>query len=236
MNKPATQRVIEINSPFFIHEKDYPKGTDLASFFPNSQPLCFEIGSGIGDFIVQMATRHPERNFIAVDIFNKGCYRTCRQLELANLQNVRVMRCEARYLLFHNIKKESLQAVYINCPDPWPKTKQKKRRLVNPELLNLLHFSLKTGGDFFFTTDFEDYGLQVAEFMPQIPGYRNEFDTPYNCQLGDYPTSKYMRRFLKLGQPIYFIHYRKTVPNTLEAYPVPDSGFRNRWSREEIER
>jgi len=226
-----TQRIIAIDSPTFLRESDLVAGADIADSFPVRRPLALEIGCGTGHFLIEMARRYPERNFLGIDIYNKGCYKTCNKVDECQLPNVRVMRVEARYLLAHHLRRESLQAVYINCPDPWPKKRHRNRRLVNADFLNgLLHF-LQPGGDLYFSTDFTDYATDVAELIPQLTGYHNQLPTPYTTELAGYPISKYMRRFLDRGQPIHFVHLQRRVD--LDSAELPtlniSAGFRARW-------
>jgi len=224
-----TQTMRLITSPAFIPEAKAEKAGDIATLFDKQQPLSLEIGCGIGDFIVQLAARYPERNFVVTDIFNQGCLKTCSRVDEAGLTNVRVMRSEARYLMTHLLKAESLQAIYINCPDPWPKKRHRSRRLVNHEFLQLAFHSLQPNGEFHFSTDFVDYGIAVGNLLEAEPGFTNLQATPYSHELGDYPISKYMRRFLDLGQPIYYCHFLRRADYRLEAAPAIRRGFRSRW-------
>jgi len=224
-----TQRIIEITSPNFVRRARLETPEDICRQFEKSQPLALEIGCGTGHFIATMAERHPEINFLAIDIYNKGCYKTCKKIDQLGLTNVRVMRIEACYLLTHYLEKQSLSQVYINCPDPWPKKRHRYRRLVNHGFLqSLLHY-LKPEADFYFSTDVPDYAEQVGELIPIADGYRNMLPEPWVTQLPDYPLSKYMRRFLDLGQPIHFIHLQRVRDIDLERMPVPQlvSGFRS---------
>jgi tRNA (guanine-N7-)-methyltransferase len=206
------QRVIPIDSPCFLPQEELPSPPDWQALFGNNHPLALEIGCGIGDFLVQEAMQHPELNFIAVDYYNQGCLKSCRRLERHGLQNVRVLRAEAREFMVSFLPKLSLQRVYINCPDPWPKKRHRKRRLVNAAFMAFLADYLKPGGDFFFATDFDDYGIDVANMMAQQAGYENSLAPDlYRHELVDYPISKYMRRFLDEGKQIYFIHYGRRV-------------------------
>jgi tRNA (guanine-N7-)-methyltransferase len=222
-----TQRMLHISSPLFIRESEL-SNTAIHQLFPRPQPLVLEIGCGIGDFIVQLAAANLTQNYLAIDIFNKGCLKTCRRLEKAGLDNVRVMRIEARYLLTRYLKAASLAAVYVNCPDPWPKKRHRDRRLINAEFMQLLLYVLQPNGDFFFSTDFTDYAEQVAELLPQLESWRNQLPTPSTTELPGYPISKYMRRFLDLGQPIHFVHYRKRndLPAESIVKPTIEPGFR----------
>lgn len=225
-----TQRMTLITSPCFVPELTLEKIDNPQELFDTPQPLSLEIGCGIGDFMVQLATRHPEQNFIGIDIFNRGCNQTCRRIDDAALKNVRILRTEARSLLLRHIKAQSLRAIYINCPDPWPKKRHRKRRLVNSEFLKIALYCLEQEGNFHFSTDFVDYGIEVAELLQAESGFQNCQATPFVHDLGDYPISKYMRRFLDRGQPIYYSHFRRCPDYAIAAPPTPQKGFRLRWA------
>lgn len=204
------QSFIHIDSPNYLREEQLPVPLDWSAVFGNDHPIALEIGCGIGDFIVKTALDAPERNFIAIDFYNKGCYKTCRRIDSHGLTNVRVLRVEARQFIQERLPKGLLAAVYINCPDPWPKKKHRKRRLVNRQFLEFIRDYLVPGGDFYFATDFDDYGIDVAGLLPGMAGYGNCL-TPdlYRHELEGYHLSKYMRKFMAEGKMIYFVHYRK---------------------------
>jgi tRNA (guanine-N7-)-methyltransferase len=205
-----TQSFIHIESPNYLRATELATPADWPALFGNDRPLALEIGCGIGDFIVKTAADHPDRNFIAIDFYNKGCYKTCRRIDAAGLANVRVLREEARQFIVERIAKGSLTAVYINCPDPWPKKKHRKRRLVNRQFLEFLAEYLAPGADFYFATDFDDYGLDVAGMMPSIDCFENRLAPDlYRHELAGYHLSKYMRKFMAEGKRIYFVHYLK---------------------------
>ncbi|MFZ4855875.1 MAG: tRNA (guanosine(46)-N7)-methyltransferase TrmB [Desulfuromonadaceae bacterium] len=202
--------LIPNTSPTFLPWEDNDPAPAWSDIFGNGNPLALEIGCGVGDFIVQMAVLHPGVNFIALDFYNKGCIKTCKRVDKAELTNVRVLRAEARSFIDLCIPEGTLQMTVINCPDPWPKLRHRKRRLVNTDFVAYLSRFMRPEADFYFATDFVDYGLDVAEFMAIQPGFTNQL-APDNFRhhLEGYPISKYMRRFLEMGQPIYYVHYRK---------------------------
>jgi len=228
-----TQRVIQILSPNFLSDTILENRPDWAEIFGNDHPLALEIGCGTGHFIVEQAQSQPGINFLAIDIYNKGCLKTCSKVDAAGLTNVRVMRIEARWLLDKGLTAESLSAVYINCPDPWPKKRHRSRRLVNQDFLMTLAHYLTPGADFYFSSDFDDYAEDVAEQIRDLPGYCNMLSDDWHHSLPDYPISKYMQRFLDMGQQIYFIHYRrdKNVPRDELPAPAMQRGYRVDWKR-----
>lgn len=227
-----TQRVIEITSPVFLAPSDLPKVDSFGGLFKHKRPLALEIGCGTGDFIAQRARQHPDVNFIAIDIYNKGCLKTCKRVERYNLNNVRVIRVEARYLLSCFAPGETLHAVYINCPDPWPKKRHRRRRLVSERfLIQLAHF-LEPGGELFFSTDVEDYAVEVAMTLEGMPHFVNRLHAPITYTLADYPTSRYMRRFKEQGLPVHYIHRQRNPEFDLTREHMPELELSFRCRRE----
>ena len=204
------QRMIEITSPLYLTLPEPALPLDWATIFGNDNPLALEIGCGIGDFVAKTAADRPDLNFIAIDYYNKGCDKTCRRLEKHGLTNVRVLRVEAREFIAGQIPPASLAAVYINCPDPWPKKRHRKRRLVNSAFMDFIRPYLRPGGDFYFATDFTDYGIDVAEMLAGRSDYTNMLaPDQYRFELAGYHRSKYMLKFMAEGEQIRFVHYRK---------------------------
>ncbi|MEA3544071.1 MAG: tRNA (guanine-N7)-methyltransferase, partial [Thermodesulfobacteriota bacterium] len=155
----------------------------------------------------------------------------CSRIERSGLTNILMLRIEARYLMHKYLGKDSLQAIYINCPDPWPKKRQRKRRLMNHDFLDLSLYCLQDHGELNFCTDFADYGESAAELLNQDERFGNFAPTAYTHDLGDYPVSKYMQRFLDLEQSIFLCRYYKKPGLQIET-PNLSNGFRLRWSEE----
>ena len=204
------QRMIEISSPYFIRSENLETPAGWQETFGNDRPIALEIGCGIGDFIAKSASDRPDMNFIAIDYYNKGCDKTCRRLEKQGITNVRVLRVEAREFISAHIPENSLAALFINCPDPWPKKRHRKRRLVNSSFMEFAKAYLRPDADFYFATDFEDYGEDVAAFMSLQEGYTNMLAPDLSRHdLEGYHRSKYMLKFMSEGKNIHFVHYRK---------------------------
>lgn len=201
--------LIPNNSPSFIKYEDNDPAPVWSELFGNNNPIALEIGCGVGDFIAQMAQIHPELNFIAIDFYNKGCLKTCKRIDSLRLKNVKVFRVEARSFVVACIPLNSLQTIIINCPDPWPKLRHRKRRLVQPSFVGWLRQYMRENASFYFSTDFVDYGEDVAAFMPNVLGFENLLAPDlFRHHLEGYPLSKYMIKFMSEGKKIYYIHYR----------------------------
>ncbi|WP_429884351.1 tRNA (guanosine(46)-N7)-methyltransferase TrmB [Geoalkalibacter halelectricus] len=224
------QRMILINSPFFFSEERIKSVSDWAREFGNDQPLSLEIGCGTGHFIVELARRNPQRNYLAIDIFNRGCDKTCRKLHDEGLSNVRVARAEARQFLSQHLAPGSLSEIFINCPDPWPKKRHRRRRLVNAEFLPLLRYALRPEGALYFASDVQDYAQDVAALLDDTTCFARAREAAVVEELPDYPRSKYMERFLERGEPIYFVHFRRRPQAAAQVEPPRvQPGFRLHW-------
>jgi len=130
--------------------------------FPRLQPLEVELGSGDGSFIAQYAQLLPDRNFLAVERLLGRLRKINRKGLRAGLANLRLVRIEASYLLEYLLPRESLRALHVYFPDPWPKRKHRKNRLVNARFTELARRVLTPGGVVYLRTDDEDYFAQMT--------------------------------------------------------------------------
>jgi tRNA (guanine-N7-)-methyltransferase len=145
--------------------KSLPEGPlDFDSWFGRSAPVLLEIGSGMGETTSQLVAAAPELNYVAVEVYKPGLAQLLLRGEhLGGLDNLRVLRGDAVDLLTDHIAPASLHGVRIFFPDPWPKKKHHKRRLVQPEFVALLASRLEPGGVLHLATDWEHYAEQMLE-------------------------------------------------------------------------
>ena len=134
----------------------------LTQLFEKDQPLEVDLGSGDGSFIVHYAQLHPERNFIAVERLLGRLRKIDRKGLRAQLTNLRLIRIEASYFLEYLLPPESAIAIHVYFPDPWPKRKHHKHRLVNPRFTDVARQALAPGGRIYLRTDDADYFRQMA--------------------------------------------------------------------------
>jgi len=134
---------------------------DLAQLFPKPQPLEVELGSGDSSFLVHYARRHPERNFIGVERLLGRIRKLDRKGRREGLTNLRGLRIESGYFLEYLLPHGSVSVLHIYFPDPWPKKKHQRRRLVNERFTELACQVLAPGGVVYLRTDHEDYFAQM---------------------------------------------------------------------------
>jgi len=148
---------------------------DPSEVFNNDNPLIIEIGFGMGDTTLQMALIKPENNYLGLEVYLKGFVKLLGNLGENKIDNVRIMRFNAVDVLEHMIADNSVAGFHIFFPDPWPKKKHHKRRLMSPAFLHLLATKLKLGGYIYMVTDWEEYAEEVLEISKSEELLRNPF-------------------------------------------------------------
>jgi tRNA (guanine-N7-)-methyltransferase len=157
--------------------RDLPAGPlDLAEWFGREAPVTLEIGPGMGETTARLAEAEPDVNYLAVDVYQPGLAQLMMRAEAAGLSNLRLMRGDAVVLLEDHLPEVSLSAVRIFYPDPWPKKKHHKRRLVQPSLVKVVASRLVPGGTLHMATDWEHYAEHMLEVASAEPLLRNRHD------------------------------------------------------------
>jgi tRNA (guanine-N7-)-methyltransferase len=157
---PAQERAIREHWPAF--GIDYqPRQLDLATVFGRRSPKILEIGTGNGENMISLARAHPENDYLALEVHRPGVGRLLREAAALQLTNIRVICHDAVEVLKHQIPERSLEQVLIFFPDPWPKQRHHKRRLLKPGFVTLLRSKLHDHGRLFLATDW----LDLAEHM-----------------------------------------------------------------------
>jgi tRNA (guanine-N7-)-methyltransferase len=150
---------------------------DLAKLFPTAQPLEVELGSGDGSFLAEYARLHPEHNFIGVERLLGRVRKLDRKGRRAGLTNLRGVRIECSYFLEYLLPPASALALHIYFPDPWPKRKHHRHRLINDRFPLLARQALTPGGTVYLRTDDEDYFRQMIAVFASGAGFR-QTETP----------------------------------------------------------
>ena len=187
----ALQRLL----PRFGVDPDRP--FDAAAVFGRAAPLVLEIGSGMGEATADMAAADPGRDVLAVEVHTPGLGNLLRLVEAAGLGNVRVLEADARDVLATLLPPGSLDELRIFFPDPWPKARHAKRRLVTPELLDLAATRLRPGGRLHVATDWPDYAEQVLQLVRSHPSFERVHE-----DRGGRPVTRFEQRGRDAGRPV----------------------------------
>ena len=172
--------------------------------FKRTAPLTLEIGFGNGDCLAQMAMTNQDRDFIGIEVHRPGVGRLLMQLEEQGLNNVRVFCHDAIEVLQQAIPDHCLSAAHLFFPDPWPKKKHHKRRIVRPDFLELLAAKLIPGGYFHAATDWQDYAECMLDVLSVDKRFENSSPDNTYCEKPDYrPLTKFEQRGLRLGHGVW---------------------------------
>ncbi len=136
---------------------------EISEIFPTSDKVIMEIGFGMGEATAIIAKNHPNNGYIAVDVHPPGIGKLLARIVENELTNLKVIEEDVHVVLQHMIKDESLDGIHLFFPDPWPKMKHNKRRIVNEGFLSLIHPKIKKGGFIHIATDWVPYAVSIQE-------------------------------------------------------------------------
>lgn len=188
-----------------------PAALDLDGSFGRHAPRVLEIGFGTGDALLAHAQAHPEHDCLGIEVHRPGVGHLLLRVRQAGIGNVRVLCHDAVEVLREQIPAGSLTAVHVFFPDPWPKKRHHKRRLIQPDMVELLARALRPGGMLRLATDWEDYARQMQAVLAAQPAF-----TPAEGEGGEVPRpaerplTRFERRGQRLGHGIWdFAYWRK---------------------------
>lgn len=172
--------------------------------------LVLEIGFGMGESLVEMARRFPERDFIGIEVYSPGIGNILKATHQHGLDNLRVMQGDAVELMDESVEDESLDRVQIFFPDPWHKKKHHKRRLIQAPFVETLATKLRKGGILHVATDWENYAEQMMEVLSASDKFSNFAGEGQYAGHHDRPETKFERRGQRLGHGVWDIVFEKT--------------------------
>ena len=142
---------------------------DIPGLFPSSKAVILEIGFGMGEATALLAKNSPETGFLAVEVHKPGIGKLMSRIEELGLSNVRIIEGDAHPILKTMIPNSSIDGIHLFFPDPWPKKRHHKRRIVNAEFLKLIYPKIKAGGYIHIATDWVPYAEQIQEVFAASP-------------------------------------------------------------------
>lgn len=177
---------------------------DLPALFGRDAPRTLEIGFGNGDVLATLAAADPQQDFIGIEVYRPGVGRLLSRVDAQGMSNVRASDLDAVTLLRERFPLASLDRIMVFFPDPWPKKRQQKRRLIQPPFTALLASRLKPGGLLCLATDWQNYAEQMLTVMEATPGMHNQHGVGSYAPRPDYrPITRFERRGQKLGHGVW---------------------------------
>jgi tRNA (guanine-N7-)-methyltransferase len=184
---------------------------DPAAWFGRTAPLVLEIGSGTGESTAAQAAAQPEIDHVAVEVFEPGLAQLLMRIDEAGLTNLRLLRGDAVDLLREHVPPATLHGIRIYFPDPWPKRRHHKRRLVQPEFVALAASRLEPGGTLHLATDWADYAVQMRAVCAAEPLLENTSTAAdgWAPRPEWRPVTKFERRAVAEGRAVRDLVFRR---------------------------
>lgn len=179
------------------------------ALFGRVAPLILEIGSGMGETSVAIAKAHPENDYIAVEVHLPGVGSLLKSIDEEGLTNLRVIRHDAVDVLEKMVPDGSLAGLHVFFPDPWPKKRHNKRRIIQPPLVALAARKLAPGGYLHLATDWQAYAEHMLEVLGAEPLLQNTAQA-YAPRPAYRPETKFESRGLKLGHGVWDLVFRRS--------------------------
>jgi tRNA (guanine-N7-)-methyltransferase len=206
----AQQRALEQLWPKFgVAFSERP--LDACALFGRDAPRTVEIGFGNGENLLSLAATDPGRDFLGIEVHRPGVGRLLRSLEARSLTNVRIICHDAVEVLGRQIPPQWAQEILILFPDPWPKKRHHKRRLVQRPFAELLLNALARGGELRLATDWQPYALEMLAMLSALPGLRNlAADGGFVARPAARAPTRFERRGELLGYEVWDLAFRRT--------------------------
>jgi tRNA (guanine-N7-)-methyltransferase len=207
----AQQLALELLWPRYGLE-DSARPLDFAAAFGRMGPTVVEIGFGSGEHLLARAAAEPARNFLGIDVHEPGVGRALREIASQGLTNVRLMCADAADVLLHSVAAGSVDELVVYFPDPWPKKRHHKRRLIQPEFAQLLARALVAGGRLRLATDWADYAAQMRAVLDTTAGLANASADGFCPRPTDRPLTRFELRGQRLGHDVFDLLYERRPP------------------------
>ena len=183
---------------------------EFSRIFGNNRPVHMEIGSGRGEFLIEIAQLEPDLNFLGLEIKGKRIKTILRKLDLERHSNVRLIRVMVNDRLLQLFPENSIERVYIFHPDPWPKRKHHKHRLIQEQLIEALGRVLCSGGDVMITTDHQDYKEWIVEHFARETDFLSVFPDGFSREpFRGHIETHFEKKLKEKGFPPFYMRYIK---------------------------
>lgn len=207
MGPGQARALAELGPRFLLPYRQEP--LDLDALFGRAAPKVLEIGFGMGETTARIAAEHPDIDYLGIEVHTPGVGALLKRIGELHLTNLRLIQHDAIEVLQHMLAEASLDGVHIFFPDPWPKKRHHKRRLIQPAFVRLLTSRLKPSGYVHLATDWEDYARQMLAVLSAEPGLVNAAEG-YAPRPPHRPLTKFEQRGLRLGHGVWDVLFRRS--------------------------
>jgi tRNA (guanine-N7-)-methyltransferase len=184
---------------------------DPGTLFPDpDRPVVLEIGFGMGRATAELASSMRDVNFLGVEVYKPGVGKLLSRIDENGLTNVRIIHDDAILVLERMIPDSSLEGICLFFPDPWPKKRHHKRRIVRPALTAVMARRIRPGGYVYMVTDWDDYALAAMDILDTTPGLRNEYDG-FAPPLQWRPRTAFEEKGRQASRPIRELYYLRAM-------------------------
>jgi tRNA (guanine-N7-)-methyltransferase len=191
-----------------------PQTIDLNQLYGREALHILEVGFGMGETTVAVANAHPEIDYLGIEVHTPGVGSLLNRIDTHGLSNLRVIQHDAVEVLRQMIAPASLGGIHIFFPDPWPKKRHRKRRLIQATFVSLLANRMQPGAYLHIATDWTEYAEQVLETLSEEPLLKNTVER-YALRPAHRPLTKFEQRGLKLGHEVRDIIFERTLQLTI---------------------
>ena len=189
-----------------------PKEIDFAALFGRRAPVIVEVGSGMGETTAAIAAANPDRDYLAIEVHSPGIGSLLKLVQEQGIENIRVVRHDAAEVFREMIQPASLAGVHVFFPDPWPKKRHHKRRLLQPAFVDATAERLRPGGYLHIATDWQDYAEQALAVLEATPLLANSAER-FAPRPASRPETKFERRGRRLGHGVWDLLFtRREAP------------------------
>src|SRR3970282_2514586 len=208
-------------SSFILDVTEYYLPIDLSQVFGNNKDSALEIGFGDGSFLIEIAKNNTDWNFIGIEIKVKRFRKAVKRAEGEYIANLKYLLMDVRIAVEEVFYPNTFSKVYINFPDPWPKERHKKHRIINTQFLSNLSRIIKPKGIIEIASDHEEYISSILETLEDTGIFKSIFPLPgYVHNIPTRPTTRYELEFMEEEKEIYYLRFIKENKDIAERLTI----------------
>jgi tRNA (guanine-N7-)-methyltransferase len=197
--------------PIGLDVETLPRPIEWPTLFGNDHPVEIEIGTGKGTFLIEQSRQHPETNFLGIEWARWFWRYTSDRLRRAHLTNVHTVRAEAGFFLREFVPPATISVLHIYFPDPWPKARHHKRRLIQPSFIPLVVSALKPGGRLQIVTDHAEYFGQIETVLQASLLEVIDYNRPGTAADGEFVGTNFERKYARESRPFHAIAAQRSA-------------------------